>query len=121
VILSVRDPDAWFDSVQSTIAPFLARRGKHSSPHVNAICEMGHQTVEVQVFNNRLSHREHAIGIFRKHIAEVQSEISSDRLLTFDLRDGWRPLCDFLAVEAPDIPFPKTNSSKEFVDQEWKQ
>jgi hypothetical protein len=121
VILSVRDPDAWFDSVQSTIAPFLAGRGKHPSPHVNATCEMEHQTVEIQIFNNRLSDRDHAIGIFRKHIAEVQSEIPPDRLLTFDLRDGWRPLCDFLEVEAPDIPFPKTNSSKEFVDQEWKQ
>ena len=27
VILTVRDPDAWFDSVQATIAPFLAARG----------------------------------------------------------------------------------------------
>ncbi len=47
--------------------------------------------------------------------------IPSDRLLTFDLRDGWQPLCDFLEVKVPDIPFPKTNSSKAFVDEEWKQ
>ncbi len=43
VILSVRDPDAWFDSVQATIAPFIAARGKHPSPHVNAIAEMGYR------------------------------------------------------------------------------
>ena len=43
MILSVRDPDAWFDSVQATIAPFLAARGKHPSPHVNAIAEMGYR------------------------------------------------------------------------------
>jgi hypothetical protein len=30
-------------------------------------------------------------------------------------------LCDFLEVEAPDVAFPRTNSSKEFVDEEWKQ
>jgi hypothetical protein len=58
---------------------------------------------------------------FKKHIAEVQSEIRSDRVLTFDLREGWKPLCDFLGIEAPDVPFPKTNSSKAFVDEEWKQ
>ena len=59
------------------------------------------------------------IGIAaRRHRLE---EIPADRLLTFDLRDGWRPLCEFLRVEVPDIPFPKTNSSKEFVEQEWKQ
>jgi hypothetical protein len=121
VILSVRDPDAWFDSVQATIVPFLAARGTHSSPHVNAIAEMGHQTVAVQVFDHRLSDRDHATRIFKKHIVDVQSEIPADRLLTFDLRDGWKPLCNFLEVDAPDIPFPKTNSSKAFVDEEWKQ
>jgi Sulfotransferase domain len=121
VILSVRDPDSWFDSVQATIAPFVAARGTHPSPHINAIAEMGYQTVSVQVFGDRLSDRDHAIRIFRRHIAEVQSEIPSDRLLTFDLSSGWKPLCEFLEVEAPDIPFPKTNSSKAFVDEEWKQ
>ena len=121
VILTVRDPDAWFDSVQATIAPFVAARGTHPSPHVNAIAEMGHQTVSVQVFGDRLLDRDHAIRIFRQHTAEVQSEISSDRLLTFDVSDGWGALCEFLDVEVPDIPFPKTNSSKAFVDEEWKQ
>jgi hypothetical protein len=121
VVLSVRDPDEWFDSVQATIVPFLAARGHHSSPHVNAICEMGHETVAVQVFNGRISERQHATQVFKNHIADVQSEIPAGRLLTFDLRDGWRPLCEFLRVEVPDIPFPKTNSSKEFVEQEWKQ
>ena len=119
--LSVRDPDEWFDSVQATIVPFLAARGHHSSPHVNAICEMGHEIVAAQVFNGCISERQHATQVFKNHIADVQSDIPADRLLTFDLRDGWQPLCEFLRVEVPDNPFPKTNSSKEFVEQEWKQ
>ncbi len=117
----MRDPDAWFDSVQATIAPFLKARGKHPSPHVNAIAEMAHEAIEAQIFDNRMSERNHATRVFREHIAEVQSVIPADRLLTFDLRDGWQPLCDFLEVEVPEIPFPKTNSSKEFVDEEWQQ
>jgi hypothetical protein len=121
VILSVRNPDAWFDSVQATIAPFVSARGKHPSPHVNAIAEMAHKAIVAQLFNGRISEREHAIRVFKKHIAEVQAEIPAHRLLTFDLRDGWQPLCDFLEVEAPDVAFPRTNSSKEFVDEEWKQ
>ncbi len=121
VILSVRDADDWFDSVQATIAPFLSARGTHPSPHVNAIAEMGYQTVVVQVFNNRMSERDYATRVFREHVAEVQSTIPSDRLLTFDLRDGWQPLCAFLEVKVPDIPFPRTNSSKAFADEEWKQ
>jgi hypothetical protein len=121
VILSVRDPDSWFGSVQATIAPFLAARGKHPLPHVNAIAEMGYQMVAAQVFNHRMSERDHATSVFREHIAEVQAEIPAHRLLTFDLQEGWQPLCEFLEVEVPDIPFPRTNSSKAFVDEEWKQ
>jgi hypothetical protein len=121
VILLVRDPDEWFDSVQATIAPFVAARGGHPSAHVNAIAEMGYQTVTVQVFGDRMSDRDHATQVFRQHIAAVQSEVPCDRLLTFDVRDGWGPLCEFLGVEAPDIPFPKTNSSKAFVEEEWKR
>lgn len=121
VILTVRDPDAWFDSVQATIVPFLAARGMHPSSHVNAIAEMGYQTVAAQIFDNRISDRPYATRIFREHIAQVQSEIPADRLLIIDLCEGWQPLCDFLGVQVPDIPFPRTNSSKEFVHEEWKQ
>ena len=121
VILSVRDPDAWFDSVQATIAPFIAARGTHASPHANAIAEMAYQAIVAQLFDDRMSERDHATRVFREHVAQVQSEIPAERLLTFDLRDGWQPLCEFLGVEVPEIPFPRTNSSREFVDEEWKQ
>jgi hypothetical protein len=119
VILSVREPDAWFDSVQATIAPFLAARGKHGDPHVNAIAEMAYKTIVVPLFDDRLSERDHAIRVFENHIAEVQATIPAERLLTFDLREGWEPLCAFLCVDVPDMPFPKTNSSKQFKEEEW--
>jgi hypothetical protein len=100
--------------------PFLSARGKHPSPHVNAIAEMGTQTI-APIFGDRLSDRDFATRAFKNHIAEVQAEVPADRLLTFDLRDGWEPLCDFLEVDVPEIPFPKTNSSKQFGEEEWKQ
>ena len=121
VILTVRDPDAWFDSVQATIVPFLAARGQHPSPHVNAIAEMGHEAIAAQLFADRLSDREHATRVFRDHVAEVQATIPPDRLLTFEVRQGWEPLCAFLGRDVPDQPFPKTNSSKQFGEEEWKQ
>jgi hypothetical protein len=121
VILTVRDPDEWFDRVQATIAPLMAARGTHPTPHVDAIAYMGQETVAVQVFGNRMFDRGHATRVFREHIAEVQATIAAERPLTFDLREGWLPLCAFLKVPVPDLPFPHTNSSKAFVDQEWKQ
>jgi hypothetical protein len=82
---------------------------------------MAYRTIVAPIFQDRISDRERATRVFREHIADVQAEIPAHRLLTFDLRDGWQPLCEFLQVEVPDIPFPRTNSSKEFVDEEWKQ
>ena len=121
IIMSVRDPDKWHDSVKATILPFLDARGKHPSPYVNAIAEMGFETVDVQEFGGRLADREHAKQMFRKRIEDVKAEVAKHRLLIFDPQEGWDPLCKFLDVAKPDIPFPKTNSSKEFAEEEWKQ
>ena len=120
VILTMRDPDEWFDSVQATLVPFVKARGQHPAPHPNAIAEMAHKLFVVPTFGDGISDREHATRIYREHIVEVQATVSAERLLTFDLRDGWEPLCTFLGVAAPDMPFPKTNSSKEFHEEEWK-
>ena len=120
VILTVRDPDDWFDSVQATLAPLVAARGTFPLPHLNAVAEMGYQTVVAQLFHGRMSDRRHATRVFREHIAAVQAEIAGDRLLTFDVRAGWLPLCEFLRFPVPDAPFPWTNSSKQFVAEGWK-
>jgi hypothetical protein len=121
VVLTVRDPDEWFDSVQATIAPFMAARGKHPSAHVNAICEMAHMAIAKQTFDSRLSDRAHATRVFREHIATVQASVPANRLLIYEVNQGWQPLCAFLGVAVPNAPFPNTNSSKAFVEQEWKQ
>jgi hypothetical protein len=44
----------------------------------------------------------------------VRREIARDRLLAFDARQGWEPLCAFLGVAVPPAPYPKTNSTSEF-------
>jgi hypothetical protein len=54
-------------------------------------------------------------------VDEILGCLENTGFLTFDLHDGWQPLCDFLGVDVPGIPFPRTNSSKEFVHEEWKQ
>ena len=121
IILTVRDPDQWYDSVEATILPLLASRGKLPTPHLNALVEMADETVAVQLFSGQMTDRAHAKSVFRKHISTVQAEIPEDRLLTFDMREGWVPLCRFLGADVPDLPFPKTNSSKQFAEDEWKR
>lgn len=119
VILTTRDPDDWFDSVHATIAPFAANRGKHGADHPNAIAHMAHKLIIEALFDDRLTDRAHATAIFRAHIAEVQATIPPSRLLTFNVADGWAPLCDFLDCPVPEISFPRLNSSRQFVSEEW--
>ncbi len=119
VILTVRDPDQWFDSVQATIAPFVARRGQHGADHPNAIAAMAHQLIVRAIFDDRLDERAHATEVFKDHIATVQATITPARLLTFDVREGWAPLCAFLGCPVPDITFPRLNSSRQFTEEEW--
>ena len=47
----------------------------------------------------------------------------NERLLEFDVRDGWEPLCDFLHKPIPKEPFPRTNQRYEFLalEPEWSK
>jgi hypothetical protein len=120
IILTIRDPGDWYESMQATIIPLLATRGTLDVPFVNDLLNMAHLTVVEQVFGSRLNDRDHAIRVFRAHIAGVQADVSGHRLLCYEVSHGWQPLCNFLQVDVPDAPFPKTNSSKAFVEDEWR-
>ncbi|MCB8962264.1 MAG: sulfotransferase family protein, partial [Ardenticatenales bacterium] len=53
--------------------------------------------------------KERALAIFADHVAEVKTTVPPEKLLVFDVREGWEPLCAFLEVPVPDQPFPHVN------------
>jgi hypothetical protein len=50
--------------------------------------------------------------MFRQHIEHVRATCPPERLLVFDVADGWEPLCAFLDVPVPRQPFPHLNEAK---------
>merc|ERR1712224_2716 len=49
---------------------------------------------------------------YRAHNDLVRKTVPDDRLLIFNVKEGWEPLCDFLGKEVPDgVPFPNVNES----------
>ncbi|XP_001630566.2 uncharacterized protein LOC5510065 [Nematostella vectensis] len=52
---------------------------------------------------------------YTRHIEEVKAIVPADRLLVFNVKEGWEPLCAFLGHEAPSIPFPHRNKKSEFI------
>lgn len=108
VLLTLRDPDAWFESTQATIfAP--------NSPAVNAPPEMKRFFASfIGEFGERLHDRAFMTDHFRRHNALVQATIPKERLLVYEVGEGWTRLCAFLGVPVPDTPFPSENSREEF-------
>ncbi|MGH7925764.1 MAG: sulfotransferase, partial [Candidatus Binatus sp.] len=67
--------------------------------------------VLAETFDNRFEDKAHAIEVFKRHNQEVRDAIEPARLLEFDVREGWAPLCGFLGAPIPDEPFPRLNDT----------
>eukprot|EP00009_Paramoeba_aestuarina_P001022 CAMPEP_0201516584 /NCGR_PEP_ID=MMETSP0161_2-20130828/7880_1 /ASSEMBLY_ACC=CAM_ASM_000251 /TAXON_ID=180227 /ORGANISM="Neoparamoeba aestuarina, Strain SoJaBio B1-5/56/2" /LENGTH=257 /DNA_ID=CAMNT_0047913775 /DNA_START=144 /DNA_END=917 /DNA_ORIENTATION=+ len=50
---------------------------------------------------------------YEKHNKQVQEKVPEDRLLVFNVKEGWEPLCKFLGKPVPDQPFPRVNETKD--------
>jgi hypothetical protein len=108
VVLTVRDPNDWFDSTQATVfSPQM--RGRVADPLFK---EFLTKTVW-GVFGAGIDDRDFMVAEFERHTAEVKRAIPAERLLVFEVAQGWEPLCEFLGAPAPAEPFPRVNSRAE--------
>jgi hypothetical protein len=105
VVHTVRDPERWYDSISATI--FTLRDDQWPAGPRDIIY--------TRTFGDRLSDRAHCLAVFAQHVAAVQEAIAPERLLVFDVKQGWDPLCAFLGVPVPeDEPFPHVNDTAAF-------
>lgn len=110
VLLSLRDADKWFESTQETIFSEKISGMLRQSP----MKEFFEKTVW-KAFGARISDRKFMIEAFKRHNEEVQRAIPKERLLVFEARDGWEPLCKFIGLPVPDMPYPHANSREELA------
>ncbi len=108
VILTVRDPDSWFDSVTETIFSERMNAQTHDSPFGALL-----QGVALNAFAGRKNDRAFMTGWFTRRNQEVADALPPERLLVFEPKRGWKPLCEFLGVPVPKVPFPRVNSRDE--------
>jgi hypothetical protein len=127
VILTVRDPGCWYDSVAATLFP-LHRRVEESAwaralldltglanPALRDGYQLTHDLVWDATFAGRFADRAHALRVFREHERAVRAAIPPERLLVFDVAQGWGPLCTFLGKPVPEgEPFPHINDTTSF-------
>jgi hypothetical protein len=63
-------------------------------------------------FDGRMHDHDHLVRRFNEHVADVRAAIDPERLLVFEVADGWEPLCEFLDVPMPQEPFSNINDTE---------
>lgn len=116
VIHTERPEEDWWVSFDKTIGKFFAMMDDLPlpSPMRDIFITMrdGFLTSTFGDFADKTS----AIAAYRANNQRVRAIVPKDRLLVFNVAEGWAPLCRFLNNPEPDMAFPHHNVRKEFWD-----
>ena len=118
VILSVREEDSWVQSwvrqqevfwaTRSAFRAMLTQTGRKFEgivfPYLTATLGSCNSK-STYVFRKR----------YRIHNHRVKSIVPADKLLVYNVKQGWKPLCDFLECEVPVVAFPHENIKAEIT------
>lgn len=119
VILSVRDPEKWYASAERTIYALkeAALRNQLAEDRVVAPPEvllMIKTLIWDHTFEDRFADKEFAIDVFNRHNEDVKNSVPADKLLVYEIQQGWEPLCELLGVDVPEEEFPHLNDAETF-------
>ena len=118
VLLTVRPADRWWESYSDTIHQLMLQP-------IPDEAEVGPELAQLSIFGHVLTKRSFPapyaeqspadlLAAYERHNDEVRAGVPADRLLEYDITQGWEPLCDFLGVPVPDQPIPHDNDRRAF-------
>lgn len=122
VILTERDADRWYESVDRTIyrmfgygpADERVVEARDIVPGLDEFTAFHRRMIWDGFFAGGFGDRDQAIRAYEQHNAAVRREVPAGRLLVIRPGAGWEPLCGFLGVPAPDEPYPHLNDPERF-------
>ncbi len=123
VVHTVRDSDPWYESTFDTIyqaTKLIPRWIQRLVPVAGRWVDMVDIMVWDGLFDGRFEDRDFAIERYEAWTAEVIATVPPERLLVFEVADGWGPLCEFLGAIQPDGPFPRVND-REIMQQRFRR
>ena len=111
--LHPRGPKAWYESTIDTIYftenRWQAKLLSYFAPFVRKMSDMSRKLIWQRNHKGTMNDPAHAIAHYQQHIEDVKAAVPPDKLLVFQVDQGWKPLCDFLGVPIPAGPFPNVN------------
>ena len=128
VILTVRPFEKWYTSIQSTIwqagpqtiSQKIAMMSKLLfNPRLRSVIKcvkFSKQTIFGAHLQGRFEDKAFAEKTFNRHIDEVKAHVPAEKLLVYDVSEGWGPLCKFLGVPEPTDPLPHLNKKENFKE-----
>ncbi|KAL5315164.1 hypothetical protein ACEPPN_017815 [Leptodophora sp. 'Broadleaf-Isolate-01'] len=116
VILTNRDVDSWYNSASKTILQGV------QDPAFAMISSFDwafrlYRPMLITLWDRFFEGDFEGRGkeIYTAHYDQIRKLVPPERLLEYSVDDGWEPLCKFLREDVPDVPFPNTNSTDDFV------
>jgi Sulfotransferase domain len=127
VLLSVRDPDRWEPSFRETIVDMcygesLIRLLSSARAHVDPTWGRYIALVEKMFFSEKGSfpngYDPDALKeAYVAHNEAVKRTVPPERLLVWEVTEGWEPLCAFLDLPVPSEPLPHANDRATFLNR----
>jgi len=116
-ILTQRPADRWYESTRETIYALSRAFPRWSAwlPVFRRVYALLEELIWTGTFDGRFEERAHAIATLNAHEASVIAALPTERLLVFEVSQGWSPLCAFLGVPEPNEPFPHLNERDEIA------
>ena len=100
-------PELKLECIQRPSTPIILQI---SSLYANAVPHGFDQSMGSSIRHD-LDFKTSSGTFFDRWTSEVKANVSPDRLLVFQVREGWQPLCRFLEVDEPSVPFPNVNDT----------
>jgi hypothetical protein len=113
VLLSVRDSESWWKSFDALMKTNESMRYLFFMPKIHKFYRMVLRLQNV-VFGGRPD-KDLYIRVYEQHNADAQANVPPEKLLVFNVKEGWEPLCRFLGKPVPEIPFPHANAGMDDI------
>lgn len=114
IILTRRSAESWADSFGHTIYKLMDEKN-HAPENMHPWFDMCAGVIGKSGFPPGLD-KQGLIDGFNAHSDAVIAGVPKDRLLVYEVKEGWEPLCTFLGKPMPEMSFPRTNDRKDFWD-----
>lgn len=121
-VLTTREADAWYESVLVTLwAVRKASQGTWMSV-LDSWTIKFYKMIDPLLWEGpnclwpNFLDKAATLARFNKWNEDVLKSLPKDRVLAWSVKEGYKPLCAFLGVEAPDEPFPRVNEAQVFTD-----